>query len=139
MVPKTIGSIVVPVATANTSMTIATPALMATRLRRSVELNPDNGFVWNLLGLVQLERDQDAEALDALPDGAYLVNISRGPVVSPEALVAGLVDAEALSPEDVRELETKLREAQSETEPSSRKKAFAKRSASKRRGKGSQS
>ena len=32
----------------------------------------------------------DAAALDALPDGAYLLNISRGPVVSTEALVAGL-------------------------------------------------
>ena len=32
----------------------------------------------------------DVAALDALPDGAYLVNISRGPIVSTEALVASL-------------------------------------------------
>ena len=56
---------------------------------------------------------------------------------SAEALVAGLVDAEALSPDDVRELEAKLRESQSESEPSSQQKVSAKRRASKRRRKGS--
>jgi predicted transcriptional regulator len=55
---------------------------------------------------------------------------------SAEALVAGLVDAESLSPDDVRELEAQLREPRSETKPVSRRKASTKSGASKRRGKG---
>jgi tetratricopeptide (TPR) repeat protein len=50
-------------------------------LESSVELEPGNGFAWNLLGLVQLERHQDAQALDAFqraadrePDVAYIHN-----------------------------------------------------------------
>jgi BlaI family transcriptional regulator, penicillinase repressor len=52
---------------------------------------------------------------------------------SAEALVAGLVDAEALSPEDLRELEAKLAEAQPESEPSSGKRQTTKRRAAQRR------
>ena len=50
---------------------------------------------------------------------------------SAEALVAGLVDAEALSPDDVRELEAKLAASKAEDDASKSRKSSTKRGSSK--------